>query len=1837
MLSNDNSHPYVLDSILGCWRRPDYTSIDYSDGTETEDNIAALVQSCQDRSVLSDELRALCTDWPTTYHLSGTRANILRPFEPFLPGARVLEIGAGCGAITRFLGESGSQVLALEGSLRRAGIARARTSELDNVTVLAESFSQFEAPGLFDCITLIGVLEYANLFVEGEHPTLRMLNKAASLLAPDGMLIIAIENQLGLKYFAGAPEDHLWKTLYGVEGRYRNNEPKTFGANELCGLLSCSGLGHVQRLAPFPDYKFPYAIITEAGARHPHFDAGTLAAQHTRKDQQLPAELVFAPERVWPEVHRNGLLMDLSNSFLFAASRSPLPGLEPGLLAFNYSTDRKAAFCKRAAFRAQGDTGIVVEHARLSSQPADAGAGLTWLLADDAINEPYIGGRPVQSLIVDLWKSDGWTRNDIAPLLRRHLSAVLQAAGRPQDLAQVSLDTPLPGRLIDLTLSNLMSSRSGEISFDQEWRLEHDIPLGWLLFRSYLILMQSVTRIGRYADRDALSRSGLMKLLFDAVGLPIVDAELQRFADQEADLQSLVMPRPIHRPLNWYADAPLNHHNTLELLWYERQATANVDYSLAQRSARLAHTEGTIIQLQNELAPLRALKPRLSELEEFMRVNAELESQMSALVMQYRQLPRPVGTMARLRRLLPRRFRPQEKLWQSEIDELSASPAFDEQHYLASNPDLPFKTRAEAARHFHLLGWRENRRPAPWFDCESYLLANPDVLASDQDPFLHFLRNGISEKRKLRHTTRNQGTRHQDDPVHEVGPVYPDPYLPASGKGRAVRASMRIFVARAESSHYEQCRLIQQACNALGVSVSLSLPEAGDAVEAPADLRQAAGATARSGNDSRWLDFLEAHSRHAHDYDVLASISTQTPGDDSESDAGGALSADELTTRLRQSLHLTAEHCSLLRTGLPLTPWFDPASHGIPADAMHDIYVRTVDAPGAVSVSADLQLGSAFFVSGPLLRHFLLHRGDLVHFARQRSAESLTLFLTTARSRDFSSAYLAEPDVQQRSVWYEEQQDFSSASDARGPRALAFYLPQFRPTPENDAWHGTGFTEWFKVRSAFPLFEGHYQQHIPHPDLGYYTLEDSRTLRQQAAMLKQAGMHGMIFYHYWFTGRLILEKAAQMLLAETDIDLPFCFCWANENWTKRWDGEDQEVLLAQTYSRDDAQAFIEYLIPFFKDPRYIRVHDRPVVIIYRPSAIEQPHDYLAVWAEQCQLHGLPAPYVVATLTRGAVSPQAYGMDAALERPLNDWTDGAVPDIRPELDSFTQLQGSVLDYTRVADHYSQRTGSTDFVHWRSVVPVWDNTPRYKSAAYLLNDFSNVRFQHWTEATLADTRDRLPPEEQVIVVNAWNEWAEGAHLEPDERHGYAYLNAMGRALSVQPFFPIHPDREQPFLLRIHPEVASRMTEDSWAPRLLAHGLQINAPSSGYGVATDDLVTARALAAIGLTSRSVDNAPHIVTLHLDKIVAIPEDSLSFLATYARRFSGYRVVANHKNDEFLTSDRHQRCLSVPADYQPGLWGSVEGATTLGTKVAAPAWCYRFEAADPGAAGAIRPQVSALVRYHSEGSSAELQNAVYSLLAHTRTGVEAVLLAQDLQPEQLARLDEWVRSLSLTGSPHRIRFRLFSSTAEQRDMRCEMLNCGVAEASHPYVSFLDYDDTLFPGALTHLSQRLNSTGAKATFGRVYHADLDDETGLVQERRINHGYGSTYDDFIRDNCAPIHSFMLDRRRLDLDAIRYFPDMKFMEDYYFLLQVLDKEHTDWASLVHPVMLGDYNFRVSGRHHTLVFRTESDRKKILENPHYQLCNHRINELRCQIAKDKLIRLHNLPNQGVSICQA
>ncbi len=345
-------------------------------------------------------------------------------------------------------------------------------------------------------------------------------------------------------------------------------------------------------------------------------------------------------------------------------------------------------------------------------------------------------------------------------------------------------------------------------------------------------------------------------------------------------------------------------------------------------------------------------------------------------------------------------------------------------------------------------------------------------------------------------------------------------------------------------------------------------------------------------------------------------------------------------------------------------------------------------------------------------------------------------------------------------------------------RAIAMYLPQFHRVPENDHWWGPGFTEWTNVRRGRPMFAGHHQPHVPHPDVGYYDLDDETVLERQAALAREHGIHGFCFYHYWFDGRRILEKPVERLLRSGRPDFPFCLCWANENWTRTWDGLDREVLLEQRHGPDSDERFIRDLLPALRDPRYIHVDGKPLLAVYRPGLLAAPAETAARWRSICVQEGLPGLHLVAFHSFDRGDPRAYGFDAAVEFPplqipgVNLARTG-VPGLMPE------FRGGVLDY-RAAISHSLARPTPPYPLYRGVMPGWDNTARRMERGTAWINSSPERYGLWLRGAVDRMRREQPPERQLVFINAWNEWAEGAHLEPDCRDGYRNLEETAAAL-------------------------------------------------------------------------------------------------------------------------------------------------------------------------------------------------------------------------------------------------------------------------------------------------------------------------------------------------------------------------------------------------------------------------------------------------------------------------
>lgn len=342
-------------------------------------------------------------------------------------------------------------------------------------------------------------------------------------------------------------------------------------------------------------------------------------------------------------------------------------------------------------------------------------------------------------------------------------------------------------------------------------------------------------------------------------------------------------------------------------------------------------------------------------------------------------------------------------------------------------------------------------------------------------------------------------------------------------------------------------------------------------------------------------------------------------------------------------------------------------------------------------------------------------------------------------------------------------------------KIIAFYLPQFHPFKENDKWWGRGFTEWTNVSKAQPQFLGHYQPHLP-GELGFYDLRVPEVMRRQIELAKTYGVSGFCFHYYWFGGKRLMELPINNFLADKTLDIEFCFCWANENWSRRWDGSENEILISQSHSEEDDIAFIKELFSAFEDPRYIRVNNKPMLIVYRASLLPNVAETAERWRKCAEEAGFEGLYIVAAKSFGISDPRPFGFDAAVEFPPHGERGKSIasdliianPRFNRNIKSYRDLMGA----------FSQENEDS-FTNFRTVVPSWDNQARRPANGLAFFGSTPELYQEWLENSLRVT-SYYKKEERFVFINAWNEWAEGAHLEPCRKYGYGYLQATANAL-------------------------------------------------------------------------------------------------------------------------------------------------------------------------------------------------------------------------------------------------------------------------------------------------------------------------------------------------------------------------------------------------------------------------------------------------------------------------
>lgn len=356
-------------------------------------------------------------------------------------------------------------------------------------------------------------------------------------------------------------------------------------------------------------------------------------------------------------------------------------------------------------------------------------------------------------------------------------------------------------------------------------------------------------------------------------------------------------------------------------------------------------------------------------------------------------------------------------------------------------------------------------------------------------------------------------------------------------------------------------------------------------------------------------------------------------------------------------------------------------------------------------------------------------------------------------------------------------------------KPVAFYLPQFHTFKENNEWWGEGFTEWTNTRKATPKYEGHYQPREPHDDFGYYTLDNKEMLQKQAKLAKEHGIYGFCFYYYWFSGKRLMEKPLDIFLANKDIDINFCLCWANENWTRTWDGLEKNVLIKQDYTEEDDINFIKDLKKYIDDERYIKVDNKPVIIVYNPKAIPDCRKTFAAWRKTAKDTGVGDILIWIC--------QTHDINAKKLNIIN-FVDGEIefPPHKPNIAAldFNQFHvkkdcqpSALYSYDSLINSYMNRNNdeSHKLPVYKTVTMAWDNSARRNIGWVNLIYYSLESFYGWVNDTVRYTEKAHKKDKQFMFINAWNEWAEGTYLEPDKKTGYANINTFSRALYNLPF--------------------------------------------------------------------------------------------------------------------------------------------------------------------------------------------------------------------------------------------------------------------------------------------------------------------------------------------------------------------------------------------------------------------------------------------------------------------
>jgi len=698
-----SKHGYRRSAPQNVWLRSDDVTADfgYNDGDEYETWVGQVIRDAADVSAHSREITHGIRDWPSRYHLSPQRANLVQPMLGTIQGP-VLEIGAGMGAVTRAIGELGHELVAVEGSPRRAAICADRCRGLPNVQVVSDTIQGFDVGGAFATVVMIGVLEYSRAFgltAPGRDPVDLMLEHVVSLLAPGGQLILAIENQLGLKYFAGFPEDHLGRRMFGIEDRYSETSAVTFGRRELGEHLTRAGLDQHDWYFPFPDYKLPTAILSERGLQPGStFDPSPIVASSVRADHQHPGTTVFDLERTWRVASRNGLVADLANSFLVRASAAPLS--PPVSLAWYFGTaSRRPEFAKTTTFD-PSEEGIIVRRRRQDDSLVATLDGFSNTLAD----EKYRPGHLLTEVLEGIVARDGWQVEDLASWFATWFVSFLDAVDVG---ATPSSEAVVPGTFIDAMPRNLIVDGGATAFIDLEWSSAEPQALSYMVFRALFDSLASLGSVAPPAEGTPLLLRDLVVGLAATQGIDFDEPTLRAHWERERTFQSTVLGSDIAVSLEQALGTSLTVHRDADSIIRDADALEPATQELGQLREELG-------QLRDEIERRGAAIARMDGDQE-RAASSALEAESLRLQLDAVQrtvswrITRPVRTarrmLSRLKAVLVRIIRSTTR----DRGVATTDESFDPSYYRARYADLRDLDDDALRRHYAAPGQSEGR------------------------------------------------------------------------------------------------------------------------------------------------------------------------------------------------------------------------------------------------------------------------------------------------------------------------------------------------------------------------------------------------------------------------------------------------------------------------------------------------------------------------------------------------------------------------------------------------------------------------------------------------------------------------------------------------------------------------------------------------------------------------------------------------------------------------------------------------------------------------------------------------------------------------------------------------------------------------------------------------------------------------------------------------------------------------------------------------------------------------------------------------------------------------